>query len=256
MSFKSASKTNEQYVVEEDSYYSKYITGKCLRETGCSVIGITLLVINIVFLVFHFDPKNTMMVPICVILGILSADFIGGLIHWTADTWGSINMPIFGKNLIRPTREHHIDPNSITRHDFIGSNGDFLALATPFLCYLAFQFLTLTQQEIDDSYNVKIYFFMMVLFTSFTNQCHKWAHTSVGLPWYIEKLQDSHLILPRRHHRIHHVSPRDTYYCITTGWLNYPLDVIGFWSTLEVIIHQLTGYKPRNDDMKWAIKSK
>jgi hypothetical protein len=67
-------------------------------------------------------------------------------------------------------------------------------------------------------------------------------------------LQEHHIILPRRHHRVHHVAPHETYFCITTGWLNWPLEKLHFWYILEYIIERVTGYKPRDDDMKWAQK--
>ena len=88
----------------------------------------------------------------------------------------------------------------------------------------------------------------------FLPQIHKWSHTYFGLPWYVTLLQDSRVILPRRHHRIHHVAPHDTYYCITTGWLDWPLERLGFWSRLESAVRWSTGAVPRADDMRWAQK--
>lgn len=94
----------------------------------------------------------------------------------------------------------------------------------------------------------------LTLFITLTNQFHKWSHTYYGLPKWVELLQKAHIILPRPHHRIHHVAPHETYFCITTGWLNYPLEKMRFWTTLEYIIEAVTGNKPRSDDMKWINK--
>ncbi|CAF4137671.1 unnamed protein product [Rotaria socialis] len=187
--------------------------------------------------------------------GILTADFASGIVHWGADTWGAVDMPIIGRNFLRPFREHHIDPTSITRHDFIETNGDNFAVTIPYLLYMAYKFTYSNDIDIRRLYNIEVYMFLLAIFVSMTNQFHKWSHTYFGLPFYISVLQRYHIILPRKHHRIHHVVPHDTYFCITTGWLNRPLEAIQFWSRLELLIEKYSGAKPRSDDFAWAQKT-
>ena len=155
---------------------------------------------------------------------------------------------------IRPFREHHIDPLAITRHDFIEANGDNSLVILAGLLLVMYNIFTSSTEQVRSGYLVYCYLISLGLLVMFTNQIHKWSHTYSNLPRPVEWLQRLHIILPRRHHRIHHVAPHETYFCITTGWLNYPLEVIHFWSTLEYIIERLTGLKPRTDDLKWANK--
>ncbi|XP_063838866.1 plasmanylethanolamine desaturase 1 isoform X2 [Ostrinia nubilalis] len=177
-----------------------------------------------------------------------------GVVHWAADTWGTVDLPLIGKNFLRPFREHHIDPTSITRHDFIETNGDNFAITIPVLARIVWQLTTYDDININKQFHWIAYWYLCCIFVAMTNQIHKWSHTYFGLPTWVVCLQEWHVVLPRRHHRIHHVAPHETYFCITTGWLNWPLEKLHFWSTLEFIIEALTGCKPRADDMKWAQK--
>src|SRR5687768_8922826 len=48
--------------------------------------------------------------PFPIVIGMFSADFASGIIHWIADTWGSETMPILGRRFVRPFRVHHVNP--------------------------------------------------------------------------------------------------------------------------------------------------
>ncbi|XP_076339586.1 plasmanylethanolamine desaturase 1-like isoform X2 [Tachypleus tridentatus] len=233
------------------SYYTK---GKRLQEIISVVSCLTLMAINFIHLLYHFQSSKCSYILIASLCGIITADFLSGLVHWAADTWGSVDLPIIGKAFIRPFREHHIDPTAITRHDFIETNGDNFMVTIPSLAYMSYQFFSYPSDKIQELYNWNCYLFLLALFVATTNQIHKCSHTYFGLPRWVTLLQDCHIILPQRHHRIHHVAPHETYFCITTGWLNYPLEKFRFWETWETIIEAMTGCKPRADDMKWAQK--
>ncbi|KAJ3654249.1 hypothetical protein Zmor_013447 [Zophobas morio] len=232
------------------------IVTKSKRTQECICVGIcmTLMVVNFFFIIFHVRIDNLSTILVAAFCGIVTADFGSGLVHWAADTWGSVELPILGKNFLRPFREHHIDPTSITRHDFIETNGDNFMVTIPFLARMVWDFLTLSEDDVQKKFTWNCYVFLLALFVAMTNQIHKWSHTYFGLPGWVVWLQECHVILPRRHHRIHHVAPHETYFCITTGWLNWPLEKLRFWSILEAVIEQTTGCKPRADDMKWAQK--
>lgn len=104
------------------------------------------------------------------VLGILTADLASGIVHWGADTWGSVDMPFIGRNFLRPFREHHIDPTSITRHDFVETNGDNFAVNLPYLIYMAYKFTYFSDVDIRRTYNFEVYMYLLAIFVSMTNQ--------------------------------------------------------------------------------------
>lgn len=142
----------------------------------------------------------------------------------------------------------------MTKHDVFETNGDNLLIVTPFVGWFLYKSYTYPADLLARDSRFEIFVFVLGVFVILTNQIHKWSHMYYGLPSWVEFLQDHHVILPKKHHRVHHVSPHEVYFCITTGWLNYPLEQIGFFRSLEWLIEKVTGVPPRFDDMKWAGK--
>uniref|UniRef100_A0AAQ4PTD2 Plasmanylethanolamine desaturase 1 n=1 Tax=Gasterosteus aculeatus aculeatus TaxID=481459 RepID=A0AAQ4PTD2_GASAC len=121
-----------------------YSPGKRFQEWLSVLLCFSLMAFNFIHLLANFHLGHLWYILLSIVAGILTADFASGLVHWGADTWGSVDLPIFGKAFIRPFREHHIDPTAITRHDFIETNGDNCMLTIVPLANMAFSFLTLS----------------------------------------------------------------------------------------------------------------
>lgn len=74
------------------------------------------------------------------------------------------------QNFLRPFREHHIDPTSITRHDFIETNGDNFMLTIPCLARMLWDFITNSTEEVQNNFSWTCYLFLLAIFVAMTNQ--------------------------------------------------------------------------------------
>jgi len=233
---------------------SGYTTTEYVLDRISFTVGVSLMSLWGLSLARRFDNADFIGILSAVAVGGLVSDFISGMAHWMADTWGTIDTPILGKAFIRPFREHHVDPTAITRHDVFETNGNNCLVVIPTTIYYLYCFMTYDAEQLSGNFRFEFGMFVFAIFICLTNQIHKWSHTYFGLHPVVSWFQDMHIILPRKHHRIHHVAPHETYFCITTGWLNWPLEKIRYWTTLESIVEAVTGVPPREDDLKWAGK--
>ncbi|MFZ2804621.1 MAG: fatty acid desaturase family protein [Patescibacteria group bacterium] len=208
-------------------------------EATAIVVSVACQLILLYRLVTHHD-SSAWIVLFCFALGLLTADAITGLIHWGADTWGSEDVPFVGKMLIRPFREHHVDPTSITRHDFLETNGNNFLVSLVVAAPAAF---------LSSSASVAAFCLSLSVAVSFTNQIHKWAHMEKP-PFIACTLQRVRLVLTREGHAIHHTFPHMESYNITNGWLNEAFNRIGFYRRLEWVITKTSRAVPRREDLK------
>jgi ubiquitin-conjugating enzyme E2 variant len=151
--------------------------------------------------------------------GWLAADLGSGLLHFAFDSWGSVTTPLIGRAFIRPFREHHAEPEAMTRHDFVETHGASCFAVLPLLavaCFAPFEIVPVFLQSV-------------LLCTSLgafaTNQCHKWAHMeAAATPRLVLLAQRWRLALPREHHGLHHRPPFDSHFCMSSGWMNPAFD--------------------------------
>jgi len=176
-----------------------------LTTIAATFASITLVVLH----VFQLRDAGLGLVHVWLVpVAWIAADLFSGLVHWSADTWGSESTPVLGSRFIRPFRVHHINPSDITTRPFFDLNGD---VALGVLPILAIAFAT----------PPSLRFFLVALAVSVlpTNQIHQWAHRET-VPRPVRALQRWGIILRPEQHQLHHTEPFRSHYCITSGWWN------------------------------------
>jgi plasmanylethanolamine desaturase len=218
--------------------HDDFSLGRRLAELAGIAMAAFLLAVHLVRLLMM--PTREWWLPGIFVLGAFGADFVSGVVHWTADTWGRETLPLIGRRLLRPFRVHHVNPDDFARRRFLDVNGDVAMIVVFFL--LAAFFLPL-----DRPWGRLAAVFSFCVVGLPTNQVHQWAHMRRP-PAFVRFLQRTGIILSRTEHLRHHVAPYAQYYCIATGWCNRALAAIDFFPRLERLITALTGLEPRDDD--------
>jgi ubiquitin-conjugating enzyme E2 variant len=217
--------------------------GRRLEVSSLGAAGV-LLVANVIRIVdtavwLHWWS------PGVVLMAALAADFVSGLVHWTADTWFSETMPVLGRRFLRPFRVHHVNPDDFLRRDAIDCNGDVAMLNIPILVLA----LLLPSTGTEGVVSLALAAFAFVSLP--TNQVHQWAHMS-SPPCVIRWLQLRGVLLSIEAHARHHETPHVDNYCIATGWCNRYLTAMNFFPACERLVTCMTGLEPRMDERAFA----
>lgn len=172
-------------------------------------------------------------------LGLLASDFTSGMFHWFFDNYGSPSTPVFGPT-IELFRVHHVLPQDICKSNFTFTVGHVCVWAVPMVASHLIAYLFVEPPLLYSAWTA--FFATAQFFLIMTNQFHKWAHLPVKPAWMLW-LQKRRLFLSAPHHNIHHTPPFDSYYCITTGWMNPILYKIRFFPRLEALLDRLGCHK-------------
>lgn len=227
--------TNPALPIDKDTAEEGFSAFRLLQTIAFIAFGATSIVLTIEIVEGAQTFGRLWLILIVVLAAYALADFVSGFVHFLADNFGSPETPLFGKAFVMPFREHHKDPTGILRHPFMIANGNNCLVALPPLLVI------LVFVPVDTSFGGYVFgtFFLAFSLAIFlTNQFHKWAHMETP-PRLVAWFQARGLILSKAHHDIHHVSPFDTYYCITAGWWNPLLQRIRFFERIALVIHRI-----------------
>lgn len=206
----------------------------------CLATAILLLVFGSLRLLTQFSLGAIPALALIAAAWVL-ADFLSGLVHWAADTWGRVDTPWIGRRFLHPFRVHHVNPRDILGRGFLDLNGDVAMLTLPL-------FAAATALPLDAAPTQAAALLMLATagWLLPTNQIHQWAHRAQA-PRPVRALQRAGLVLSREAHSIHHRNPAGGHYGITSGCCNRWLARIDFYACCERLVSHLTGLAPREE---------
>lgn len=155
-----------------------------------------------------------------------TAEIGSGVFHFAEDRYASIEWANSKNKFVRwigeyiavPNHLHHFRPAAMLEGNYWSRNmGTILAglfFAACFWWYwpICVGFLLMTQ----------------------ANQIHGWAHQKSNK--LVRFFQHFGILQSPSHHKIHHVRPYNTNYCVMTSYMNPILNSIKFWTILEYLI--------------------
>lgn len=181
---------------------------------------------------------------ITVIISWFLADILTGFIHWWQDHYLSSNskLKIF-ISIAKDNELHHLKPEAmglLTIWENINTSAPY-GLASAMASFY---------------YGFPAVVWLTFFFASFGNLVHRYAHVPRNkVPVFIKWLQKAGIFISPKHHNKHHrsgstlISKSSSYerFCPMTDWMNPILDSMGFWSSLELVLH-LIGIKTVKED--------
>ena len=203
-------------------------------EHASLVIFPVVLVLNLYWASSRlYELELLWLIALAIPLGVIRGDFVSGIVHWAADTYGSEDMRVIGPSLVKPFRLHHVYPRDITTHGLVETTGNVCILAVP--VFVACLYLMWLLPESGLLAFSAVCLALMATATVATNQFHKWAHQESPSS-FARWLQRKRLVLEPPHHKRHHTEPFNVNYCITNGWLNPLLNKLKFFRRLEATL--------------------
>lgn len=187
-----------------------------------------------------YELQQLWMVVLAIPFGLVLSDFVTGLLHWIADTYGSEHTPVLGPSVVKPFRLHHLYPRDICTHNLVTTLGNSCIVAGPFLSLSLYLIWRMPESRWLPL--AVICLTILAGGTVATNLFHKWAHQenpSALVRW----LQRRRMVLEPSHHDLHHTEPFNMHYCITNGWLNPVMNKIGFFRKIEAALRRV-GIEP------------
>ncbi len=227
-------KKNE-FKIAMDSYNNNYFYNKFGIIIASIIIGMQLIsVCNLLQNINeNINVVGAIGVSVVLIFAYILADFISGIVHMYMDN--NTNYKSIIGPFIAAFHLHHKQPKYKNRNPlvvyFIESGSKFwLAGYLVILVYL--------QYKIELFYYLNLLLVAIGGFSSFAEVSHYWCHNADKNNRIINKLQRAKILLPRSHHKNHHIKD-NTHYAFLNGITDSFVNIIAkcFYS----------GYKNNSD---------